>query len=217
MNFEDLLTSAKSTVRILGKPWDKRLEVILSYCWQSPKQGAFPKIGRLSLLENTSAYLERYIERYFQAQEQKLYLREVKTSADPALGVILGAFAKVENLPKATEHHRISMAAENLLGELLERYIAERLEPYGWVWCAGNTVRSVDFLRQDLSIALQIKNRDNSENSSSSAIRAGTNIQKWFRIYSKTGKTNWENFPFGEGLSEEDFHRYIQNYAKSLK
>jgi hypothetical protein len=141
----------------------------------------------------------------------------VGTVADPAVDVIQGAFAELKDLSMASEYHRISMAAENLLGELLERYIAECLEPQGWVWCAGNTVRAVDFLRQDLDVALQIKNRDNSENSSSSAIREGTNIQKWFRIYSKTGRTNWENFPFGSGLSEEDFHRYIQDYAKSLK
>lgn len=217
MDFRDLLESAKSAAEKLGKPWDERLEVILSYCWQSPKQGAFPKIGRLSLLENTSAYLQKYIRRYFQAQEQKLNLRVVGTIADPAVDVILEAFTKLKDLPTVSENHRISMAAENLLGKLLERYIAVRLEPEGWVWCAGNTVRSVDFLRKDLSIALQIKNRDNSENSSSSAIRVGTNIQKWFRIYSRTGKTNWENFPFGSGLSEEDFHRYIKDYAKSLK
>ncbi|MCS7069464.1 MAG: SinI family restriction endonuclease, partial [Meiothermus sp.] len=104
-----------------------------------------------------------------------------------------------------------------LLGDLLERYIANRLEPRGWIWCAGNIVSSVDFLREDLTVALQVKNRDNSENSSSSAIREGTNIKRWFRIYSRKGRTNWENFPFASGLSEDDFHEYIKDYAKGLK
>lgn len=217
MDFSDLLESAKSTAEKLGKLWDPRLEVILSYCWESHKQEAFPKIGRLSLQKDTSAYMQRYIGRYYEAREQKLNLRVVGTIADPAVDVILEAFTELEDLPAVSENHRISMAAENLLGELLERYIANRLEPRGWIWCAGNTVRSVDFLYPNLSIALQIKNRDNSENSSSSAIREGTNIQKWFRIYSRTGRTNWENFPFGSGLSEDDFHRYIKDYAKGLK
>lgn len=52
--------------------------------------------------------------------------------------------------------------------------------------------------------AVQVKNRDNTENSSSSAIRQGTTIEKWFRTYSKPSRkratnTNWENFP------EEEF------------
>ncbi|MBO1436941.1 SinI family restriction endonuclease [Meiothermus sp. CFH 77666] len=241
MDFSDLLESAKSAAEKLGKSWDIRLNVILRYCWDSPQKGAFPQIGRLVIddTEGLSAYrkigkdkqkvdvtdyLMQYLIRYFNARESQLALKEVQTIADPAVDVILEAFTQLEDLPAVSENHRISMAAENLLGELLERYIANRLEPHGWVWCAGNVVRSVDFLSQDLSIALQIKNRDNSENSSSSAIRDGTNIQKWFRIYSRTGRTNWENFPLEwenfplkSGLSEDDFHRYIKDYAKGLK
>lgn len=217
MDFSDLLESAKSATDKLGKPWDERLKVILSYCWQSSEQKAFPKIGRLSVQKDTSAYMQRYVGRYYKTREERISLRVIGTIADPAVDVILEAFTELKDLPTVSENHRISMAAENLLGELLERYIAVRLEPCGWVWCAGNVVRSVDFLRQDLSIALQIKNRDNSENSSSSAIRDGTNIQKWFRIYSRTGRTNWENFPFESGLSEDDFHEYVKDYAKALK
>ena len=65
--------------------------------------------------------------------------------------------------------------------------------------------------------AVQVKNRDNTENSSSSAIRHGTTIEKWFRTYSKPSKkratnTNWENFPeeeFRDQLSEEGFLQFI--------
>lgn len=220
MDFKGLLESAKSIAKTLGKPWDSRLEVILRYCWQSPGHNAFPKFAKLSLQEDLAAYLNRYIGRYYEAREQQLDLRVVGTVPDPAVDVILRAFAGLENLSTVSEHHRQSMAAENLLGQLLERYIAERLEAHDWIWCAGNTIRSIDFLRNDLGIALQIKNRDNSENSSSSAIRQGTAIQKWFRIYAKTGKTNWDSFPStspGVVLTENDFHRYIENYAKSIK
>lgn len=79
--------------------------------------------------------------------------------------------------------HLYSMAAENLVGDLLERYLASVMEPQGWIWCSGAMVRAVDFIKPPACsggqwLLLQVKNRDNSENSSSSAIRIGTAIQK---------------------------------------
>ena len=70
---------------------------------------------------------------------------------------------------------------------------------------------------------MQVKNRDNTENSSSSAIRNGTEIQKWFRTFSKPSRnrssnTNWENFPeaeFRDQLSEEGFLQFIRDYLTS--
>ena len=116
------------------------------------------------------------------------------------------------------------MSAENLVGALLERYIAQVLEPHGWIWCAGDFIRAIDFIKYNKSKglweAVQVKNRDNTENCSSSAIRHGTTIEKWFRTYSKPSKkratnTNWENFPeeeFRDQLSEEGFLQFIRNY-----
>lgn len=80
------------------------------------------------------------------------------------------------------------MAAENMVGYLLELYISTALEEHGWIWCAGDFVRAVDFIKRNSNgqwEAVQIKNRDNTENSSSSAIRNGKEIKKWFRSYSK--------------------------------
>ena len=120
--------------------------------------------------------------------------------------------------------HQLSMSAENLVGALLERYIAQVLEPHGWIWCAGDFVRAIDFIKYNQSTklweAVQVKNRDNTENSSSSAIRQGTTIEKWFRTYSKPSKkratnTNWENFPeeeFRDQLSEDGFLQFIRDY-----
>ena len=62
---------------------------------------------------------------------------------------------------------------------------------------------------------LQIKNRDNSENSSSMAIRKGTSIEKWFRSFSKKTDTNWDQFPDEnvKGLvSEEGFRAFVREY-----
>ena len=111
-----------------------------------------------------------------------------------------------------------AMGAENFIGWILESYIASEAEPLGWVWCSGAIVRSVDFIRPMDGgnwRMLQVKNRSNSENSSSSKVRQGTSIEKWFRIYAYNGKTNWDTFPDPElrtKLSEESFRTYIIDY-----
>jgi len=114
--------------------------------------------------------------------------------------------------------HQLAMSAENCVGALLERYLDSVLRPYGWYWCCGSFVKAVDFIRHDQGmnwLTLQIKNRDNSENSSSSAIRNGTPIQKWFRSFSRTGATNWSKLPplmQGYNLSEQGFTDYVRAY-----
>ncbi|MBN2068298.1 MAG: SinI family restriction endonuclease [Opitutales bacterium] len=118
--------------------------------------------------------------------------------------------------------HQRSMCAENCVGNLLERYIDSVMTDHGWTWCCGDFVRAIDFIHKtpDGWEALQIKNRDNSENSSSSAIRNNTTIQKWFRTYSKTGKTNWDKLPEtmqNKGLSEDGFEMFVADYLLNNK
>ena len=64
---------------------------------------------------------------------------------------------------------------------------------------------------------LQIKNRSNSENSSSAAIRIGTDIQKWYRIKAESGHTNWDKLQKDTGvvLSEDDFYAFIRRIARA--
>lgn len=128
------------------------------------------------------------------------------------------------DLEKIKEEHRLSMAAENIVGDLLERYLAEKLEPSGWIWCSGTSVKAVDFIyydeKKDKWKLLQVKNRDNTENSSSSKIRDNTPIQKWFRTFSKRDATNWENFPdevSSKNLNEKDFIVFVKKYLISIK
>ena len=92
--------------------------------------------------------------------------------------------------------HNLAMSAENLLGSLLERYIASVIED-GWIWCPGQTIFATDFIKYSPTsdkqwICLQVKNADNSENSSSSKIRQQFKqkgyegiIEIWFRSRSK--------------------------------
>lgn len=128
------------------------------------------------------------------------------------------SFNEISNAKKS---HRDSMAAENFIGTLLERYLDSELSKFGWVWCCGEMVKSVDFIKREEGgfTLLQVKNRDNSENSSSKAIRDGTTILHWFRSYSKKAGDNWANFPdtrLKNILSEDDFRQFVIDYSGML-
>lgn len=194
---------------------------ILAYLREHPSSLSLR--GKTRELDNpeTIALLE---ERYTKACVTLAYPVPVSTSPDPVVSLVLQIVH--EYTPAHTENikveHQQSMQAENIVGALLERYLAERLAPVGWVWCAGDFVRAVDFIRplETGWAALQVKNRDNSENSSSAAIREGTDIHKWFRTFSRTGATNWNNFPDPQArttLSEEGFQAFVRQYLAATK
>lgn len=150
-----------------------------------------------------------------------------ETVPDDMVSFILCNYFDVpeEDLDRAKREHLLSMGAENLVGDLLERYLASILEPLGWIWCSGSMVRAVDLIRPpELSGGkwrlLQVKNRDNSENSSSSAIRVGTAIEKWFRTYSRREGSNWAAFPditVRCHLSEQAFRDFVKKYLLRLR
>ncbi|MDD4915430.1 MAG: SinI family restriction endonuclease [Methylococcales bacterium] len=131
---------------------------------------------------------------------------------------------KASDLERVKKQHALSMGAENIVGNLLEHYLSSVLELHGWVWCAGSLVKAVDFVRPPTNrtdwVLLQVKNRDNSENSSSSAIRIGTTIDKWHRTFWKKPGSNWATFPDAiarEHLSEEGFRAFVKTYLENLR
>mgnify|MGYP000701029042 CR=1 FL=1 len=147
-----------------------------------------------------------------------------KTLPDEVVSLVMMEYygKSKEASEKIKIEHQESMSAENIVGELLERYLAEILEPLGWVWCSGDFVKAVDFIKKDGSIwkLLQVKNRSNTENSSSSKVRVGTDIKKWFRINAYNGKTFWEDFPeenANELLSEQEFQKFVKQYIKNIR
>jgi hypothetical protein len=169
-------------------------------------------------------YLMYYIKRYYRERERTIVMQPVATQPDPIVDVVLQSFERVlpADLHQISTAHRISMQAENIVGKLLERYVARILEPKGWVWCAGETVRNVDFMTNEGTPEvklLQIKNRSNSENSASSSVRAGTKIEKWFRINSMTGQTYWASLPENEdgACSEEGFYEFVRAEAEEQR
>lgn len=217
-----LIFRAQDIVRGHGKIWDERLGRIISF-WQGPP-ASFPSRGRkkiATMQEVDDEYLRYYINRYYCDRDGAIVMQPVSTLPDPVVDEVLKAYEDVPqaDLQQICMNHRLSMQAENIVGKLLERYVSTLLESRGWIWCAGETIRSVDFLKdEDTSNPkfLQIKNRDNSENSSSSSVRVGTTIKKWYRISSSTGRTRWEKLPENENLTctEDGFHQFIHQEAK---
>ena len=120
------------------------------------------------------------------------------------------------HLTQFFDYHKQAMGIENIIGAYLEAYIYESLWNEGWIWCSGSIVNKVDFIKVSngrFEQFLQIKCRDNTENSSSLEVREGTEISKWFRFFSKTGQTNWLSFPDSKGrlqLSEEGFLKFLK-------
>jgi hypothetical protein len=119
----------------------------------------------------------------------------------------------LEQVELISEGHRVAMTAENILGYMLEEYIHENVIPFGWTCCWGSVLRSIDFVSKKGEL-LQVKNRSNSENSSSSRVRLGTEIRKWHRIDANSGVSYWEklNKIIGKGssMSEEKFSEFVK-------
>lgn len=169
--------------------------------------------------------------RYFEAYRRSDFPTEPSTVPDEMVSVIMEnayGYSSTE-CERIKLEHQHAMCAENCVGNLLERYLDSKLRVSHWSWCCGEFVKAIDFLGRNENsewIALQIKNRDNSENSSSSAIRDGTRIQKWFRSFSKDTKkgrpyfTNWENLPplmRGYDLGEKEFKVFVSDYITKHK
>ena len=83
------------------------------------------------------------------------------------------------------EQYNRQKQTEMMIGEFLERYIINVGKDYGWVF-TGECIDKVDFLKMDGEFwePWQIKNSDNSENSSAKDVRTGTKIKHWFRRFS---------------------------------
>ncbi len=174
--------------------------------------------------------LEVVAEKFYSSYRRSNYPAMPKTVPDEVVSVIMElVFGHSKTvLPRIKKEHQQSMACENSVGNLLERYLDSELRKGGWCWCLNDLIKAVDFIRKDSKgnwQLLQIKNRNNSENSSSSAIRSGTTIEKWFRTFAspaktRKGNTNWNNLPKtmqGYGLSEDGFNTFVKAYLKANK
>lgn len=168
--------------------------------------------------ESAEEILESWLNKYLRGYEKRASQRSSNvpgTIPDPIINVILEA--RLPQLDQASVNkiiygHRLAMSAENILGPMLEEFLSIQLKPSGWFCCWGETLRSVDFVNRDGRL-LQVKNRSNSENSSSSRVRRGTAIEKWFRVNATSGEYQWDQLnkiKKSPELSEESFKKFVQ-------
>lgn len=178
-----------------------------------------PRVG-------TDAYIER-LALDFAAGRAIRAPQPPATVPDEMVSKILVEYFGVDEKKVETvkNEHLLAMASEGIVGNVLEHYIASVAETHGWTWCSGNMVLAVDFIKEPARAneswrMLQIKNRSNSENSSSSKIRKGTTIEKWYRVNANNGLTRWDTFPdmvVKSKLNEKGFSIYLSNYLDSAK
>lgn len=185
---------------------------ILIACYRNPELSP-------SLQGKTPERLAKtWLKKYNNSYEKRISKRISKppgTVADPIVEKIINARLtglKTEHLEQIKYAHRLSMSAENIQGLLLEEFLADQLADYGWYCCWGDSIRHVDFCNVDGSL-LQIKNRSNSENSSSSRVRINQPIEKWYRVDARTGSYQWSYFNDKydtERFSEKNFVTFVQ-------
>ena len=163
-------------------------------------------------------------EKYYQGYTCSHFPKISKLIPDDVVSMIMEEAYDISTIDRQAnkEIHSKAMSAENCLGQLLEKYIDSVTCSSGWVWVAGDLIKAVDFIFPENNSwkLLQIKNRSNSENSSSKAIRDGTKIEKWFRIKAENGMTYWDSVPESMrnlGLSEDNFRQFVVNYIRQEK
>ena len=154
------------------------------------------------------------LERYTRGLEWRGIPEIPKTQIDPVVVSIIQS-KRGDEANQILETKKWITAVEGSIGYLLERYIDSKITDGEWIWCTGSVVKSTDFIKKTDNgwLQLQIKNRNNTENSSSAAVRSGTKIKMWFRFFSQTGKTNWNTLPvlLGKdyGMNEPDFQNFV--------
>ncbi len=186
---------------------------LLLACYLNP--GLAPKVSGKTPEAVARAWWSKY-HRSFESRISQRISQPPGTTADPIINTIIGTRLgglTIGQLEQIKYAHRISMSAENILGLLLEEFLAQELVDYGWYCGWGDSVRHVDFCNVDGSL-LQIKNRSNSENSSSARVRINQPIEMWYRVNANTGAYRWsdlnEKYQTNR-FSEENFVAFVQS------
>ena len=223
--------------RAAGSDWNTDLGIILGVGYDAWLILGGDDFERLILngspTTELTSKLRALIGKYVSARANHVGIRVGKplgTVADPAVtAAISGILIELsfDELERISYGHRLSMAAENIMGYLLEAYLASALADHGFIHCAGEILRSVDFVTREGKL-LQVKNSDNTENSSSGKIRRGTQIEHWWRRRSKPVSPKSRLLPFNwtelnstfsipevSWLTEENFQAFVREAVTS--
>jgi hypothetical protein len=222
VTFNDIISTSNSEELFLqnfqnafsqqGQPFLEAHRTILTACYQNP--GLAPKLEGNTPEVLAQSWLKKYRDSYENRISRRIS-QPPRTVADPIINTIINARLTrltAGRLKQIEFAHRLSMSAENIQGLLLEEFLSKQLGEYGWYCCWGESVRHVDFCHVDGSL-LQVKNRSNSENSSSSRVRIDRPIEKWYRVDARTGLYRWSYFndKYGtDSFSEENFITFVR-------
>lgn len=103
---------------------------------------------------------------------------------------------------------------QKIVGVLLEAYVLKHSYNHGWIQ-TGDCIRGTDMIKKESDgswYKLQIKNSDNTPNSSSAGFVSNKALT-WQRRNSRTGGNYWNEFPDDDvKLSEEGFREFIKEY-----
>ena len=204
--------------RHYGVPDDLGIDIVCAACCNNPDLAPSKRTKKIQSDEDA---VLNWVLKFYNGYKSR---PSVKTGVppgtipDPAVGAIIGSVSpsmSQDDLDRIVFAHRLSMSAENLLGPFLEEYVFARLKDYGWALAWGETVKSVDLCSRNGQL-IQIKNRSNTENSSSNKVRVDTDIQIWYRVDANTGEYFWTELCDIAGvrrnlMSEADFRQYFRN------
>lgn len=186
---------------IAGVYWNDAIKVVLSIALSDKRN--LPNLGyKDKKIVPLKEYIGKWVKSYFKGYSSRPSVKignPSGTAPDVIIGYILKEklpHLKDETVTQVANGHSLMMSIENLVGALLEEYLAVKLEQDGWYCCWGNTMDAIDFCKSDGSL-LQVKTSDNSENSSSSRVRNNTTIEVWQRRNSKK-----ENSYYWDDLNE---------------
>ena len=168
------------------------LDMIFEICLVHKKR--FPAIN-LKGNGTLEKYIERWVKGYVKAINNIPSNRKAKPKSscvDPSIATIVKTICGLsdDEVKAGIKYHNLFMSAENIHGELLEEYIASKVRPYGFIWCRGNIMAAIDFCNSNGTFSFQVKNRKNTENSSSKKIREGSSIsiERWYRFDTRSEK-----------------------------
>ena len=230
-NLRKFYEDAKKVLGVKCKDLDLIFEIALK------DRKLFPNINLKGNDKNPKNYIDRWVKGYSEARNNLPHRRIAKpksTCNDPAITVMVRVARNMTEQQSniGVSNHNLFMSAENIQGNLLEEYIALKIRPYGFLWCNGNVLHAIDFCNSNGSFFLQVKNKSNTENSSSDKIREGTTIEKWYRLGTKicngvkVPDFKWDSLNGlikrhrTEGadispcnMSEEDYQNFLKNVA----
>ena len=207
---------------------DKEFQIIKEFVQSG--EGVFKKPQKNATFEyGDDKHLLSLKNTLIRSRGSKISITEPETVTDDVLWEYIKLQKNLSNkqVKEFAKYHKIAMSIETKLGNLLESFIYKYIKKHNWIWCSGSIIQDIDFINKDIDesgeiqwISLQVKNSDNSENSSSSRVRVGTNIKKWFRRLSKVkNKDNWielskivkkDDNELLKELSEKNYLNYLK-------